>query len=741
MMQTVVTARNDGPEDRDDALSYFQEDRRLTVAAVVAGSGGCRGRVARNRLRGEVLPERVHRGGPSSSVHGSSSATVAEDCAGGRCDRDWKARGRSGSNASVRRVVAAFAVITLAEWVFGTTVAVRAFGVGGALAVGLVGFRFAPAALAGVWTTRFADRARRDRVLSLTAAGRAGATVVAAIALAVHLPFAVVIALVWCDAAIGSGYRPAQAALLPGLVRAPGELTAATGLVSNVKTSGQLVGALLGGLLVAGLPVALPVTIAAVLYCSGMALTARLPGGRRFVVATRGLRGVRAGVGVLRRGREARVIVGFACLRSMMRGLWLALAVVTSLQLLSLGRSGVGVLMAAAAVGALGAMGVTRRLVGNRRLATWFALGLVLCGLPIAAVGLASGPAPAVILIMVWGAGMGLSDVGAQTLLNRIVQADSIGPVTGAMECGKLLFEGLGSLVGPLLLVAFGARGALFVAGGAVPIVVVLAHGSFARLDDRAVARQDVLDLLRGVVLFSPLPLDALEGVAARLQTERYQSGAEIVRQGEAGEHRWYLVHEGDLGVEVDGFLVNQLTRGSQFGERALLRSVPRSATVRAVTDVVLHGLDGDDFLAAVAGVDLHDPEPVSPAPTPLLDPATALAQAPLVHSLGPAAVSELIDRSRIQHVDAETAIVTSGEREDAYHVLLGGRAHVYVDGHCRQELLPGDAFGEIAVLHQIPRTASVIAHEHSTVLTVAGDTLRAAVHHHASGPLAALAA
>jgi CRP-like cAMP-binding protein len=336
---------------------------------------------------------------------------------------------------------------------------------------------------------------------------------------------------------------------------------------------------------------------------------------------------------------------------------------------------------------------------------------------------------------------MCLSDVGAQTLLNRIIAADSIGPVTGAMECGKLLFEGFGSLIGPLLLVAFGARGALFVAGGAVPIVVVLARSSFARLDDRAVARQEILDLLRGVVLFSPLPLDSLEGVAARLQTERHQRGAEIVHQGERGGHRWYLVAEGDLSVEVDGFLVNELAHGSQFGERALLRSAPRSATVRAVTDVVLYGLDRDDFLAAVAGVDLHDPEPLSPAPPPQLDPATALAQAPLLHSLGSAAVSELIDRSRVQHIHAETAIVTSGEPDDAYHVLLSGCAHVFVDGQWRQELFPGDAFGEIAVLHQIPRTASIIAHEHSTVLTVAGDAVRAAVRHHSSGPLAALVA
>src|SRR5580704_4963129 len=114
----------------------------------------------------------------------------------------------------IRRVVGAFAALTLGEWVLGTTVAIHAYVVGGALAVGLVGFRFVPAAAAGLWTTRLADHPNRERVLALTAAGRALATGGAALALALHAPLALVIGLVWLDAAAGSAYRPAQAALL-----------------------------------------------------------------------------------------------------------------------------------------------------------------------------------------------------------------------------------------------------------------------------------------------------------------------------------------------------------------------------------------------------------------------------------------------------------------------------------------------------------------------------------------------
>ncbi len=60
-------------------------------------------------------------------------------------------------NRAIRVVVAGFAAMTVAEWMLGTALAVHAYSVGGALMVGLVGFRFAPAAIAGLWTTQLSD--------------------------------------------------------------------------------------------------------------------------------------------------------------------------------------------------------------------------------------------------------------------------------------------------------------------------------------------------------------------------------------------------------------------------------------------------------------------------------------------------------------------------------------------------------------------------------------------------------
>ena len=122
---------------------------------------------------------------------------------------------------------------------------------------------------------------------------------------------------------------------------------------------------------------------------------------------------------------------------------------------------------------------------------------------------------------------------------------------------------------------------------------------------DGGVPTERRLELLKGVPAFVCLPTSALEELATLLKEHRYPSGATLVTEGEEGD-RLYLIAEGHAEVSTTGqggpVPLATLRPGELFGEIALLRDVPRNATVAARTGVRLYALEGDDFLEAVTG-------------------------------------------------------------------------------------------------------------------------------------------
>jgi MFS family permease len=508
-------------------------------------------------------------------------------------------------NPDLRRIELALTGSVTGEWAYAIALAVYAFDRGGAAAVGLVGLiRFLPAAVSAPFAAVLGDRFRRGRVMVASDVLRALAMAAAAAAILGGAPAGVIYALAGFVSVVSTAFRPAQAALLPSLARTPEELTASNVASTTIESVGSFAGPALGGLLLAATSagVVFAATAATFVWSALLVLgvASEPPAGAR----GRGP-GIRAealaGFRTIAVEARLRLVVALYGAQTLVAGALNVLIVVAALDLLDLGKSGPGFLNSAVGVGGLAGAVVALALVGRRRLATDFGLGLFLWGVPIALIGVWPHEAPALVLLAVLGVGNTLVDVAALTLLQRAAPDEVLARVFGVIESLLVGAVGLGAILAPLLVSLFGIRGALIATGALLPVLTVLSWRRLVRIDSEVTVPVRELGLLRGLPMFAPLSGATLEHLAGSLRGLRVRAGEEIVREGEPGDH-FYVIASGEVDVRVGGRPATELGPGDYFGEIALLREVPRTATVVASTDVELFTLDRDEFVAAVTG-------------------------------------------------------------------------------------------------------------------------------------------
>jgi MFS family permease len=510
-------------------------------------------------------------------------------------------------NESLRRIQLAWAASILGTWAYGIAVIVYAYEQGGATAVGVVGLaRWLAAAVASPFAALLGDR--YDRRWVMVGSDLARAVLIAGAALAAFagarpIVIYVIAGLVGIAA---TAFRPAEAALIPSLARTPEELTAANVAASTIESVGIFAGPAIGGILLAtaGTGVVFLVTGAAMLWSALLIAGVRPSAEPKTQLAREAVSIVDellVGFRTIARERRMRLLVGLFSAQTFVDGMLSVLIVVIALKLLDTGQAGVGFLNSAVGVGGLLGALAAAALVGRRRQAADFGLGIFIWGVPIALVAVWPNQAFVLVLLAVVGIGNTIVDVSGMTLLQRSAPDDVLARVFGVLESVLLLTVGLGALAAPLLLNWLGTRGALIVAGSLLPLVVIPAWPLLNAIDRAADVPVERLELLRANPIFAPLPGSTLEQLAAALEEVPTPAGEEIVRQGEPGD-RFYLIKNGTLDVYVDGKLVQSLEPGDSFGEIALLRDVPRTATVKARTEAVLYALDRRHFLAAVTG-------------------------------------------------------------------------------------------------------------------------------------------
>ena len=513
-------------------------------------------------------------------------------------------------NPGLRRLQLAFGGSIIGDWAYAVAVAVYAYEHGGATAVGVLGvIRYVSLAVVTPFAATLGDRYPRRLVMVASDATRAVLVFVGATLIASGSPPLTVYALAVVTSLCGSPFRSAQASLIPDLADGPGELTASNVASSTIESVGFFAGPALAGLLLAVTSLSAVYVFDGLTFVWSAALVLgirpRAPEEDTAPAAEAEpsggfLREASAGYREILGSRDLRLLIGLYCAQTVVAGASLVFDVAIAFGLLKLGNSGLGFLNATLGIGGFVGGLVALALAQRGRLARNFGVGVLFWAAPLLLVAAWPSVATAAAVMIMLGLANSVVDVNAYTILQRISPEAIMSRVFGAMESAVIGGMAVGALLMPILITTIGIRWGLTAVGAGASALVLVGMRGLRRIDVISFAPPE-LALLRSVSLLSLLPEPTLESLARALVRVEVAAGEVFIREGDPGD-LFYVIETGTVDVTKNGQHLATLGPGDYVGEIALLRDVPRTATVTATGPAVLQALDREHFIPAVTG-------------------------------------------------------------------------------------------------------------------------------------------
>ena len=511
-------------------------------------------------------------------------------------------------NPDLRRIQLAFLGSTLGDWALSTALLVFAYQQGGATLVGIWGgVRFLVMAVAAPLGGTIADRMSRRTFMLVNDGTRLVLVVAAAVCVSAGTPAAVVLALGLLVGVVGSSFHAAQSGLTPELAEGPQQLTASNATTEILESIGLFVGPALGGLLLGFFALEWVVLFDGLTFVWSMALvygvrrvseTAEVDEGSDAHDQVSFLREMSEGFGELVKDADMRSFTGLIALNGLLNGALTVLLVLTAVDAFG-SAAGVGYFNATIGAGTVVGGFVMLARAGRVRLGRAMVVGVLGWSLPLVAMGVAPASVALVLAaLLVLGIADPLINVGFGTIPQRVVDERLLSRVFGALESVLVVFIALGSFAVPLLLRVTSLSATLIGVGLVTAVLTGCCALRMGHLDAR-LAPPAQLPLIRSLPLFASLGPAVQETLARRLQGIQSAPGDVIVEQGAASD-RFFIIEDGRVEVTRDGRLLREEGPGDVFGEIGLLRDVPRTATVTALSHTSLQTLSREDFLEAV---------------------------------------------------------------------------------------------------------------------------------------------
>ena len=220
--------------------------------------------------------------------------------------------------------------------------------------------------------------------------------------------------------------------------------------------------------------------------------------------------------------------------------------------------------------------------------------------------------------------------------------------------------------------------------------------------------------------IFNSLEDKELTTVIDAFEEKKYKAGEVVIKQGDEGDVI-YLVDTGELDCEKvfkagdPPTYLKTYKPGESFGELALLYNAPRAATIKAKTDCLLWALDRQCFNNIVKDAAMKKREKYE----------ATLKKVELLQTIDPYELGQICDALKPEKVAAGTKIIKQNDQGDKFYILDEGKAYaskVTEPGKPEErvfEYSKGGYFGELALLKNEPRAASVIAETECKLLTL----------------------